>query len=151
FLSAFVPVLARHPPESAIGQHLYGFTQIRPCSVVSFAAKGQQRIRAGFDTAIDATREMYPEEGEPWVGHRVDQVFDQMSSFTSNLVVFPPERNDLQIDLHSRKLRDLIAVKPGAINEIGSAKRSCAGLDHVFVAIAAQSGHLCPADNLSPA
>ncbi len=88
---------------------------------------------------IHATREMHAQEGEPRIGHRVNQVLDEVAPFASNLVILSAERNNLQIDVNSGELRDLIAVEPGAVNDMAGAKRTGGRLDYVFVAVATQA------------
>ncbi len=59
---------------------------------VGVATEGGDGVRPGVDHAVDASGEVDAEEGEPGVGHRVDEVADEVGGLGRELEVLAAER-----------------------------------------------------------
>src|SRR5215471_9010413 len=71
FGGAHLPVLACHFPEAGPLQHPNGLGEINIAGEIAFAAESQQRVRAGFDAAVDVTGEVHAEEWKARIGDRI--------------------------------------------------------------------------------
>ncbi len=88
---------------------------------ISLPRECQYRIWTCFDTSADQAREMYTQKWKSRVGHRIDEIPDQILAAWNQGVIFTPERNDPRgvsgtslsadaVTLQSRTINDEVAL-----------------------------------------
>src|ERR1700761_4892887 len=77
-LGTFLVVLGREFPEAGVSKYL---GQIAPAKVrlaVAFAFETEHCVWPGVNASIHHAREVHTEERKRWIGHRVNEVLDQV-------------------------------------------------------------------------
>ena len=119
---AFVPdhrgVAAEEIPEAREGEDFGGFAGVDVGFAVAFPRESKDGVRAGFDPAVNKSREMDAEEREGGVGHGVDEVADEVTRFGCELEIFAAEGDDADVVFCASEIGDAVAEEAGAVDEI---------------------------------
>ena len=139
-VEAAAPILPRHAPKTRISECRQRISETEIRLAIAFAPQGEHRVRSCLDAAANPAREVYAQERELRIGHRVDQPAHQLMAsrvmaFRSDLVILAPKRHDDRIRPRPGKPGDTVAVKAGAVDDGARRERSLSGLnDHLAAA-----------------
>ena len=74
FAESHLPVFAGHSNESGVGEGLEEVAQVEVELAVGFPAEGEHGVGPALYVTVNHAREVYAEEGELRIRHRIDQV-----------------------------------------------------------------------------
>src|SRR5262245_1056462 len=79
FPDAAAPIFHGHPPETGKDRSLDCIPQVEICFAIAFALQRQHRVWTRFDPIVDAPGEVNSKEGEAGIGHRINQIANEMA------------------------------------------------------------------------
>src|SRR5579883_2971592 len=131
FLNTFVGMGRRQFPEGRICDDFGKITPVKVCFFVAFPLEAQHSVWPCMDAPINHAGKVYAEKGKRWIGHRINQSFDQMPRFGSEFVVFAPKGDIFRVGFNVAKFGDAIAVQTRTVNQKPRFKRSLVGFQNV--------------------
>src|SRR5271165_2556227 len=120
FVPAHGRVAHEELPEALVCEGFDRVAQREISLAISFTRKREYCIGSGLDAAMNEAREVYAEERELRIGHRVNEIVDEMLAFRLELVVLPAKGNDLCLIPRTSHAAHTVAMQAGAVDdEIG--------------------------------
>ena len=117
FARSCAPVATGESPQAAIGDVL---SQLCPADVapaVALAGQREHGVGAGVDRAVDHAGQVHTEKREAGVGHRVNEVVDEVRPFGHQLVVLATERDDPVTVRRARQFGHLVASQASTVDQ----------------------------------
>src|SRR3954466_2360739 len=108
---------------------------------ISLAAECEHGIRSGFEISMHGSREVHAEERKLRVGHRIDEVANEIATLGPDEVVLTAERYDSAGRILARHAGDAVRMKPRAIHDRVRGQLSCVGRDAPALAVGPDLAH----------
>src|SRR5579862_1936081 len=125
FTNGHLPVFCGHDPEAGERSVIEYVACLKRRLQISLSFQGKHCVGACFYAASDSLREVNAQEGEAWVGDGIDQSFDVMVLCRHDVVVFPAEWHNREIEFGLCQAADAITLESRTVdNETGFERAS---------------------------
>src|SRR5580658_3830762 len=105
------------PPETGKQKGVGGIAEIERKTGITLAFQGQDSVGAGLNSTLDHAGKVNAQERKHRIGHRINQMANEMAALGPQIVVFSTEWNDAVGWPQPGSSRNPVALKPRAIDE----------------------------------